>query len=89
MAEALVHRDLQPHLTLLLDAPPALALARARTRGTADRFEREEFAFFARVRAVYGERAAAEPTRFLTVDASADLSSVHDAIRAGLAERLT
>lgn len=87
-AETLVHGDLQPDLTILLDAPPALGLARARRRSAADRFETEQVAFFDRVRAAYLARAGQAPQRFLVVDATADMPAVHAAIRRGLSERL-
>jgi dTMP kinase len=88
-AERLVHPDLQPHLTLLLDAEPRVALARAATRGTPDRFESERLAFFGRVRAAYLARARALPARFAIVDASWPLADVHAAIADILARRCT
>lgn len=75
--EALVHPGFDPTLTLLLDAPPSLALARAQRRSAADRFEREELAFFERVRAAYRARAAAAPARWAVIDASRPLAEVH------------
>ncbi len=76
-AEALVHPDLQPSLTLLLDAPPEIGLARAAgRRGTADRFERERVEFFQRVRASYLARAERHPARFVVIDAGAPLDEV-------------
>ncbi|MEQ8661152.1 MAG: dTMP kinase [Gammaproteobacteria bacterium] len=86
-AEAMVHPELQPHLTLLLDAPPTLALARARGRGAADRFELEQVGFFERVRACYLARAVAAPARFAVIDASQPLAAVNDALAAALAAR--
>ena len=68
--EKLVHGDLQPGLTLLLDLPVEEGLARARRRGESDRFESEAVAFFERVRTAYLERADAEPGRFAVIDAS-------------------
>lgn len=59
-----------PGLTLLLDVPVDVGLARARGRGGVDRIEAEDAAFFERVRAGYLERAAAEPERFRLIDAS-------------------
>ncbi len=51
-----------PDLTLLLDLPPEIGLARARQRHAAgDRFEDEALEFFARVRAGYLELAQREP----------------------------
>jgi dTMP kinase len=76
----LVHADLQPHLTLLLDLPVPLGLARAQARhGQADRFEQERAAFFERVRAAYLAVARAEPQRFCIVDASRELPQVQAA----------
>ena len=78
--ESQVQGGLRPDLTLLLDADPAIGLARAGGRGAADRFERERAEFFARVRAGYLERAAAEPGRFRVIDASGPLEEVRGAI---------
>lgn len=86
--EALVHADLQPDLTLLLDAPVATGLGRAAGRGPADRFERERLDFFQRVRDAYLERAAAAGERIVVVDAAAPLAEVHARVRKILAERL-
>lgn len=72
----LVHGDLQPDLTILLDAPVATAMQRAGRRGELDRFEVEQAEFFSRVRQAYLELAAAEPQRFAVVDCSRDLAAV-------------
>lgn len=82
--EAMTHGGLQPDLTLLLDAPPALALQRARRRSAADRFEAETLAFFERVRAAYLARAAADPARFVVVDATLPLAEVSAAVAAAV-----
>ena len=74
--EALVQGELRPDLTLLLDAPVAVGMARAGKRGELDRFEREERAFFQRVRNTYLERAAREPKRFRCVDTNRALDRV-------------
>lgn len=79
--EALVHGDLRPDLTLLLDAPPEVGLARAAGRGPADRFEQETLAFFRRVRETYLARAAASGGRMVRIDAAADLADVQTAVR--------
>jgi dTMP kinase len=82
----LVHADLQPDLTLLLDLPVATGMARARARrGHTDRFEREQAAFFERVRAAYLELARTEPQRFCIVDASRDLPAVQASVAQALA----
>lgn len=66
----------RPDMTLLLDIPVPLGLARARARGAGDRFEQEKLDFFERVRAAYRARAAQEPGRFRTLDASRPLDDV-------------
>jgi dTMP kinase len=85
----LAQRGLVPDLTILLDAPVATALERARTRrGRADRIEAETIAFFERVRARYLALAAAAPGRIALIDASrgpeavaADVARAVDAVR--------
>lgn len=80
--------DFKPQLTVLLDLHPDIALARARARGEADRFEREQMAFFVRVRDTYLQRAAAEPSRFAIIDAGQPLVEVQADIAAVLSKRL-
>lgn len=72
-------RGLQPDLTLLLDAPVAVGMARIASRPH-DHFEREETAFFERVRRTYLEIAAREPDRVRIIEASAPQASVRAAI---------
>ncbi|MDX2421997.1 MAG: dTMP kinase [Amphritea sp.] len=74
--ELMVQRGLQPDLTILLDLPVEIGLARARERGELDRFENERMAFFEQVRNAYLERAAADPQRFAVIDASGTLEQV-------------
>ena len=84
---------LRPDLTILLDAPVEIASERARARnearGGADRFEREQQAFFARVRATYLERARQEPDRICIVDATRSREDVAEAIATAVRTRLT
>lgn len=75
-----------PDRTLLLDLAPAQGRARAAGRAAADRFEREGDAFFARARAAYLARAAAEPGRFRVVDASRPQAEVAAALIHALAD---
>jgi dTMP kinase len=87
--ESLVHGDLQPDLTLLLDLPVEQGMQRASDRSRADRFELESTGFFQRVRDAYLERAAAFPERFAVIDASPGVDQVWAQIRLALADRLT
>ena len=74
-----VHADLEPDLTLLLDAPVEVGLNRIRARAP-DHFERENQDFFTRVRSAYLELALDEPHRIKVVDASASLLEVNSRI---------
>ncbi len=77
-----VQGDLQPDLTILLDAPAAVGRQRAAERGAADRLESEQASFYRRVREAYLALAAAEPGRFAVIDASGELADVQARIRA-------
>lgn len=66
----------RPDLTLLLDAPVEVGMARAGERGELDRFEQEQHSFFERVRAGYLALAEADPQRFSIIDASQPLADV-------------
>lgn len=79
--EATVQRGLQPDLTILLDLPVEIGLARARQRADLDRFENEQIEFFERVRSAYLSRAESDPQRFAVVDASGTLEQVQQQIR--------
>lgn len=68
--------DLAPDLTILLDAPVQTGLERARARGTPDRLDSEAVPFYERVRETYLALAAADPGRFVIVNAGGDLASV-------------
>lgn len=73
---------LLPHLTVLLDLDPAVGRERldaSRTRY--DRLEAEESAFHERVRAAYLALAAAEPARFLVLDATLPVDVLQASIR--------
>ena len=80
---------LLPDLTVLLDLDPEVARARREQTGTEpDRLEREKLDFFKAVRECYLELAAAEPNRFLVVDATASREELQQQIRARVAELL-
>lgn len=71
--------DLQPHLTLLLDAPIELGLQRIAARGEKDRIEQENLDFFQRVRVCYHQRARDYPERFHLIDATGSMAEVEQA----------
>ncbi len=82
---ALVHGDLWPDCTMLLDLPVREGLERARGRGNAvDRFEQEHEPFFDRVRQAYLLLAEREPKRIRVVDASRPLDAVQSDVAAVL-----
>ncbi len=84
--EAFAQGALRPDLTLLLDAPVEIGMARAGRRGGADRFEQEQAGFFERVRQAYLDLAARHPRRFRIIDASLPLEEVQAGIRRTLEE---
>jgi dTMP kinase len=75
----------EPDVTVLLDCAPELA--RARRRGTTDRFEGEDAAFAERVRAGFLALAGAPSWR--VVDAGRDRTAVDRDVDAALREVLT
>lgn len=80
-----VQGDFRPDLTILFDVDVATGLARAGRRGPADRFEREDIAFFERVRQIFLDRAAREPGRFRIIDSRPPVEVVESALRKLLA----
>ena len=78
--EAFVQGKLRPDLTLLLDLPIEIGLARAGNRSSPDRFESEEHDFFQQVRSGYLQIAQQNPTRVKVVDASTSLDRVQQQI---------
>ena len=85
--EALVHPNLQPDATFLFDLDPALAYERQRAQSRApDRFESEQAEFFVRVRNSYLERARQHAYRFHVIDASGDLETVRQRLRAAFGD---
>lgn len=81
--------DARPDLTLVLDLPPELGLARAAGRGEGpDRFESEGLAFHARVRDAFLELAKADAARCVVVDASGGADDVAALIWSIVRERL-
>jgi dTMP kinase len=81
---------LVPDLTVFLDLAPERAAERLAARGqaVADRFEAEPVAFFERVRRAYLELIAAEPGRWLALDAARAERDLAAVIESEIARRL-
>jgi len=80
----LVIGSFKPDLTILLDLPPELGLRRATAL---HRHERQDLAFHHRVREVFLALAAAEPERFIVVNADMTIPDVHAAVWAAVVGR--
>lgn len=79
---------LLPDLTILIDVPVEVGLARKR-QGEWNRFEDTEgIAFFEKVRAAYLALAGAEPQRFRVIDGSGSVASSDAAVREAVAPLL-
>ena len=89
---AILHRlalgDFAPDLTVILDLPVEIGLARAAARSPADRFERLGRDFHERLRQGFRQIAAENPTRCVLVDASGDPQTVHVAVVTAVEQRL-
>ncbi|HMA99009.1 MAG TPA: dTMP kinase [Wenzhouxiangella sp.] len=86
---AVVHPDLTPDLTLLMDVPVELGMARVRGRGAkVDRFEQSKTDFLERARSAYLARARMEPARIVVIDASGPLEQVRASVSRALEARL-
>jgi len=85
--EAWVQAGRQPDLTLWFDVDPAVAAQRRAAARDADRLEREDAAFFARVRDGYARRAGTAPARVVRIDAAQPLEAVRADALAALAAR--
>jgi dTMP kinase len=84
--EEAAHRGLRPDRTLLFDCAYEVARQRLGASGKAlDRFEREDAAFFERVRNAYLALAKAEPGRIRVIDAAKDQASIRKSLAQHLA----
>ncbi len=78
-----------PDVTLVLDVSDETAVARQIARGAdADRYERLDAFFHARVRQGFRDIAEAEPKRCVLIAANGAIAEVHAAIMQGLRTRL-
>ena len=70
--------DLRPDLTLIFDAPVAIAQQRLHAATSKpDRFEQEQVAFFERVRSAYLRIATENPGRVRLIDATQTLGQIN------------
>ena len=77
-----VHGHCWPDITFFLDAPVEVALGRIGERAR-DRFEREDIAFFERVRSTFRQRAR-QQSRIVQIDASGAQERVDQALAKAL-----
>jgi len=85
----LIAGDFQPDLTLVLDVPVEMGLARAaRRKGGENRFESKGREFHERVRQGFLDIARNEPTRCVVIDANRDAGAVDAAMLLVIRERL-
>lgn len=78
--ESWVQGDLQPNMTLLFDVPVEISLARLASAREPDKFERENAAFFDKLRQAYLTRAKKNPARFHIIDANQTLDKVKQSV---------
>lgn len=89
MLESAVAASCRPDLTLVLDLPVEIGLARAAGRGGLEvRFEAKGAAFHEAIRQAFLDIAAAEPGRCVVVDASAPPEKVAGAVWAAVEGRI-
>ena len=81
---------LKPDLVVLLDVDPGVGLTRVDDRGEGtDRLESESRAFHERVRYAFLDLAAADPKRYLVLDASRPVDEIAEAVGARLSGLFT
>ncbi len=93
LLERIVVGDMKPRLTLILDLPEDVGLARALKRRralgeTVDRFEAEGVEFHRKLRHAFLDIAAAEPERCIVVNAAQEVDQVERAIWHAVKERI-
>jgi dTMP kinase len=89
---AILHRialgDFVTDLTVILDLPVEIGLARAAARSPADRFERLDRDFHEKLRQGFRQIVVENPARCVLVDASGDPQTVHLAVVPAVEQRL-
>ena len=80
-----------PDLTLWLDLPPKMALERLkqlRDANMLDRLDSETPGFFQRAQAGFAELAQANPERFVRLDGTSDIETLHQQVVACFQDRI-
>lgn len=67
---------LQPHVTLWFDLPATVAAQRLASARVPDKFESQPAAFFEKVASGYAQRLAADPGRFIRINADQSADAV-------------
>lgn len=82
--------DIMPHLTIVVDVPVEVGQSRIQKRasGLPDRMERQNLAFFAKVRAGYLQLAEQSPDRIVVVDGTLAVDALEQKIWTEVQKRL-
>ena len=82
--------NVMPHITVVIDVPTAVGLARIRQRASdlPDRMERENIDFYEKVRVGYLVLAKGMPERFVVIDGTKTEDGIEKEIWAALEKRL-
>lgn len=84
--------NLQPDLTIVLDVPAEVGLARAAARrglAAADRFEAEDLGFHRRLRDAFRQITVDDPLRCVSVAADGDIATVSQRVWQAVTDKLT
>ena len=79
--EHIVQGQFGPDLTILLTCDLSVAMKRVETRGSKDRFEKEQTDFFQRVEQTYLKRAEEQPERFAVIKADQSIDDIANEIQ--------
>lgn len=86
----IVVEETRPDLTIIMDLPVEVGLARAAARGEGeDRYEKMGHAFHEALRAAFLDIAARAPKRCVVIDATATEDEIADQIKSVIAARFT
>ena len=82
--------DVMPHLTVVIDVPTEVSLARVRQRASdlPDRMERENLEFYTKIREGYLVLAKSMPERFVVIDGTKTQDAIEKKIWAAVEPRL-